>query len=133
MSVVGSSAVGVDESNAPSPRPSPRLFMLEHLSRQLEIGDRSARSEIVDHDWLAMARRLGEPHVSRNHRLKDLTWKVAMDFLSYLDGEARASVEHRQDDPLDRQARIQTLTNELHGFQEVRQSLQSVELALQRH
>src|SRR2546428_8056113 len=63
-----SPSAGVDESRAPRPRPSPRLFMAQHLARQVEVGERPARPDIVEDDRLAVARRLGQADTPGNDR-----------------------------------------------------------------
>src|SRR5215467_3652570 len=133
MSLTGSSAPGVADSRAPSPRPRPRLFMSDHLTGQVEIRQRAARFELVQHDRLAMARSFAEPDVAWNDGLEDLSRKVALDLIADLQRKTRASIEHREHDPLDREPRIQALAHELHGLQKMRQALERVELALQRY
>ncbi len=56
-----------------------------------------------------------------------------MDFVADLQREARASVEHRQDDAKDFEASVESLPYELDGLDEVGQALERVELALQRN
>src|SRR5262249_54060221 len=109
MSLTGSSAARVADSKAPNPRPRPRLFMSDHLTGQVEIRQRATRFEVVQHDRLAMARGFAEPNVAWNDGLENLSRKVAMDLIADLQRETRASIEHRQHDPLDREPRIQTL------------------------
>src|SRR5437016_4767049 len=70
---------------------------------------------------------------ARNHRLEDFARKVTVHLVADLDRETRASVEHREHDTLDRETRVQALAHELHGLQQIRQSFERVELALQRH
>src|SRR5882724_10862333 len=113
ISLIVSSVPGVEDSRAPRPRPRPRLFMSDHLASQVEIGDRAAGSQIVEHDRPAMARRLGEPDVTWNHRLEDFAREVTLHFVADLERETRAAVEHREHDALDRETRVQALTHEL--------------------
>src|SRR5919197_207664 len=133
ISLIVSSVPGVDDRSAPSPRPSPRwLFMLQHLPRELEISDGAAGAKIVQHDRLAVAGRLAEPYVAWNHRLENFAWEVTTDFVTDLQREARPAIEHREHDSFDREPRVESLANELHRLQQVRQSLERIELALQR-
>src|SRR5439155_22342198 len=71
-----SSAVGVAESRAPRPRPSPRLFMLQHLPGELEICDRPTRSQFMDHHGLPVACCSREAPVPRTHRFEVPARKV---------------------------------------------------------
>src|SRR5262249_14235412 len=49
-----------------------------------------------------------------------------------LERKARSAVEHSEHDALNVEARVQTLSNELDRFEEVSQTLERIELALQR-
>src|SRR5256886_7571573 len=133
ISIRTSSAVGVAERRAPRPRPSPRLFMLENLPREFEICDRPARSQIVQHHGLPVARGLREPHVARNHRVEDLAREITVHLIADLESQARPSVEHREHDAPDREAWIQALADELDGLEQMGEPLKRVELALQGH
>src|SRR5919197_1139400 len=133
ISINTSSAAGAAERRAPRPRPSPRLFMAENLPRQFQICNRSARSQIMQHHWLAVARSLREPHVARNHRVEDLAREVAVHLVPDLERQARPSIEHRENDAPDRETWIQPLANELDGLEQMGEPLERVELALQRH
>src|SRR5438874_6464752 len=101
-SVIASSAPGADDSSAPSPRPSPRLFMFEHLSREVQIGHGTAGPQIMQHHRLAVARRLAEPDVAWNDRLEDFPGEIAMDLIADLERQTRAAIKHREHDALDR-------------------------------
>src|SRR5882724_201611 len=133
ISIRTSSAAGVAERRAPRPRPSPRLFMPENLPREFEICDRPARPQIVQHHGLAVARRLREPHVARNHRVEDLAREIAVHLVADLERQARPAIEHREHDALDREARVQALAHEPDGLEKLREPLQGVELALKGH
>src|SRR5688572_20054033 len=86
MAVIGSSIDAATvpaseelDSRAPNPRPSPcRLDMRKHLLGELQIGNGSGRPQIVEHDRLAMARRLGQPDISGDHSGEDLISQVAL-------------------------------------------------------
>src|SRR5688572_6583784 len=107
--------------------------MLQDLPGQLQVRDGSIGFEIVKHDRLAVTRSLAEPHVTGNHGVEDLAGEIPLDLVTDLQRHAGAAVEHGEYDPLDNQPRIQALTNELDGFEKVRESLERVELALHRH
>src|SRR3989304_1257224 len=74
-----SPSLGVEESRAPRPRPSPRLFMSQDLPREFEVRGRAARLEVVEHLWLAVARFLREPCLGVDAVGENLTREVAMD------------------------------------------------------
>src|SRR2546426_5214448 len=86
-----SSAVGVAESRAPRPRPSPRLFMLQHLPGEFEICDRPTRSQVMEHHGLPVARCLREAHVARDHRVEDLAREVAVHLVSDLKRDRKST------------------------------------------
>src|SRR5262245_17596491 len=58
-----SPSVGVEARSAPRPRPSPRLGTMQNLPRQLQICDRAAGFQIVEHDRLAVARGFRDPDI----------------------------------------------------------------------
>ena len=87
----------------------------------------------MEHNRLTVARRLREPDIARNHRVEDLAGEVTMDLVANLLRHARPAVEHRQHDTLNTESRIEALANELHGPEQVRQTFQCVELALERN
>src|SRR5262245_14454097 len=128
-------SAGSDASSAPKPRPRPRLvIMVQYLPSQFEVCDRATRPEIVQHDRPAVAGRFREADVARNDGVEHLPWKVSIHLFSDLEREARSPIEHREQDAQKVEPRIQLLSNELHGLLEkMRQSLERVELALQRN
>src|SRR2546427_10408936 len=107
--------------------------MSEHLPREFQICDRPARSQIVQHHGLPVARGLREPHVTRDYRVEDLAREIAVHLVANLDRQARPAVEHREHDALDREARIQALASEVDGVEQMGVALKSVGLALERH
>src|SRR5437773_455013 len=131
--LIVSSASGVDGRSAPSPRPSPRLFMPENLPREFEISDSAAGAKVVEHHGLAMTWGLAEPNVPRDHRLEDFAREVTLHLVAHLQSEARPPIEHREHDPLDCEPWVQPLAHEFHRLEEVRQTFECIELALQRH
>src|SRR3989304_2757108 len=105
---VSASGEGEDDKRAPNPRPKPCLALMgKHLLGQLEVGCRARGAEIVKHDRLAVARRLGDSYVPRDNGLHDLAAQVPLDFVFDLGGEARPAIEHGQDYSLDLQPRIE--------------------------
>src|SRR5262245_22511945 len=129
-----SDSLGSDASSAPSPRPSPRLvIMVQDLPSQFEVCGRATGLQVVQHDRLAVAWSFREANVPRNDRVEHLPWEVSIDLLADLEREARAAVEHREHDPKEIKVWVQLVAHQLHGpLQQMRQPLESEELALQR-
>ena len=65
--------------------------------------------------------------------LEHVMGKVPPDLLDHLVAEAVARVEHGQQQPLDRQRRVQAFADQVDGFQQRAQALERVVLTLQRH
>ena len=63
---------------------------------------------------------------------EDRVAEVAADLGRDLGGEVGAGVVHRQDDPLDREIRVQVVADEIDGRDELAQALEGVVLALDR-
>ena len=80
-----------------------------------------------------MAGCLAQADVTWDDGLEDISWEISVDFVADLQRQARAPIEHCQDNPEYGQAGIQPLTDELDGLYKVSQPLERVELALQRH
>src|SRR5438876_10597371 len=95
ISLIVSSVPGVEDRRAPRPRPRPGLFMSDHLASKVEICDRAAGSQIVQHHRLAVARGLGEPDVAWNTRLEDFARKVTVHLVAYPVCETRGAGEAR--------------------------------------
>ncbi|MCY1295774.1 hypothetical protein D9M70_451310 [compost metagenome] len=71
--------------------------------------------------------------MARNERVIDLVAKMGPDITDDLLGEIVARVEHRQHDTLYIQRRIHRSANLIHSFQQLAETFQREELALQRH
>src|SRR5882724_11372665 len=128
-----SASEGSEASSAPRPRPSPRLMLMaQHLPCQLEVSSGAGGPEIVKHHRLAVARRLRQTNVPRNDRIEDLPGKVSIDLFADLERETCPAVEHGEYDALDVEAEVQPLSHQLHRLEEVSETLERVELALER-
>src|SRR4029450_3954772 len=128
-----SASEGSAASRGPRPRAGPRLlFMTQHLPCQLQVSSGAGGPEVVQHHRLAVARLLRQTNVPRNDRVEDLSGKVAIDFFADLERKACPAVEHREHDALHVEAGVQPLSNQLHRLEEVSQTLERVELALER-
>src|SRR5215475_4942602 len=106
--------------------------MTKHLPREIEIRYCARRAKIVEHDRLAVARRLGDPNVSRNDRREDLVAEMLLYFPLDLACQARPAIKHGEYDAFHSKLRIQPLAHEIDGSKDVRQSLHRVVLALER-
>src|SRR5262245_5160259 len=98
--------------------------MLDELSGQFEVGERSVGPHVVKHDRLAVARGLGQADVPRDDRLEDLPGEVPVDLVSNLECQAGATIEHGQHDTADVQTGIHALPNQLDRSDEVSQALE---------
>src|SRR5262249_35605283 len=108
--------------------------MVQHLPSQFEVRDGATRPQIVKHDRPAVAGRFREADVAWNDRVEHLPWEIAIDLFADLKREARSPIEHREQDPEKVESGVQLFPHELHGLlEEMRQSLERVELALQRN
>src|SRR5207249_8442741 len=110
-----STSVGSEAKSAPKPRPSPRLvIMVQHLPRQFEIGHGATGPEIVEHDRSAVARRFRETDVARNDGVEYLPREVSVHLGADLEREARAAIEHREQESQEIEARAQSVPEHLH-------------------
>ena len=100
---------------------------------QLEIGLAAGALQVVDQRRLAERRRLGDPHIARDHGLVDLVAEMLAHVLGHLLGQAVAPVVHGQHHALDLQRRVEAAAHQLDGPHQLGQALQREELALQRH
>src|ERR1700756_4250361 len=59
--------------SAPSPRPSAFLAISDYLPCELYVSFGTFTMNVVEHDWLPLARLFREPHVPRNYALEYLS------------------------------------------------------------
>src|SRR5712692_9949201 len=84
-----------------SPLPSACLFMAtDHLAGKVQVRIGSSGTDVVEHDRLAEAGRLPQPHVPRHDRPVDLLLEEGADVGDNLAGQVGPLVEHRQQDSL---------------------------------
>src|SRR5215475_3211828 len=86
----------------------------------------------MKHYRLAVTRGFAQSDVARNDSFEDVARKIPLHLISDLECETDAAVEHREHDPFDGQACIETLAHELYRLEQVGEPLQSVELTLKR-
>src|SRR5215470_16093549 len=108
-------AVSGSRISAPSPRPKAFLGIGNNLLAELRVGLGPLAMYIVENDRLTETRCFCQPHVSRNNGLEDLSSKETAQVRRYLARERRALIEHRQENTLDLQARIQRSSNAHQG------------------
>src|SRR5512138_1777565 len=99
-----SSAPGI---SAPSPLPSPRLSAIQNLPREVEVSLRPSTADVVEDDRLAVAGRLAQPDVSRDHGAEHSPREVVADLPGHLLGQVDSTIVHREEDALDLQARVE--------------------------
>lgn len=83
-------------------------------------------------DRLPGDRGLRQADRSGDHCPEHATWVALTHLIGYLAGEPRPPIEHRQDDAEDLQPRVEHSTDQVEGVAELAQSLQGVELTLDR-
>lgn len=120
-----------------APRPRPRAFflgdcsvMIENLVSQLDVAFSALGPDVVGDDGFAVAWRLSQADVSRDHGIEDIRFKELAEFSRYLFGEIGAVVVHRQEDTLDRQGVLVGLADSCDGIHELRDAFEGEELAL---
>ena len=107
----------------PRRRAAPRLGVLAELGHSAasalccsrrstspascDVGLRARAAEVVEQHRLAVGRRLGDPHVARDHGLVDPVAEEAAHVGRDLLGEVVAAVEHGQHDALELEQRIE--------------------------
>src|SRR5690554_6373982 len=111
-------------------RPSSRLEPVEELTRKIHVAIRAARRRIIKDDGLAIRRRLGQPHIPRDDRAIDM--EMSPDFISHLIGEVIPRVEHRQQDAVNIERRVQRGAHTLNRIDELAKPLERIIFALKR-
>lgn len=87
----------------------------------------------MEHHRTPMTRGLAQADVARNDGLEDIPWKISVNFVADLQGEAGPTIKHCQDNSEHAQPRIQSFSNESDRLHKVRKAFESIELTLQRH
>src|SRR5690606_4758575 len=98
-----------------------------------QIGLAASTFQIVEQRRLAIGRGFAQAHVAGDDRVVDKFTHFAADVLQHLLAEIVALVEHGHHHALDRQARVQRGADLLDRLQQLAETLESKELALQRH
>src|SRR5262249_56451866 len=81
--------------SAPSPRPKAFLGICNYLLGKLRIALCPFAMQIVEDYRLPKTWRFRQPHVARNHALKDLSAKKAPQIRGHLPGKRSSLVVHR--------------------------------------
>ena len=102
-----------------------------HFLGQREVALAALRADVVEQDRLAVAGRLGEPHVAGDDGLEDLVVEGPPDLVGHLVGQVVGRV-HGEDDPVHLEVGVGRGLDELDGLQDVGEPLQRVVLALER-
>ena len=86
----------------------------------------------MQRDRQAEARCLGESNAAWHDRVEDRGSEMTADLGGDIGREVRPAVEHRQDDALDLEIRVEVVANEIHGGNQLGKSFKGVVLALDR-
>ena len=97
------------------------------------VGRRSDRVGAVERDRQAVAGGLGQPDVPRDDRVEDPVAEMPSNLRGDVGGQVRPAVEHRQDDALQGERRIEVVADEIDGAEQLGQPFECVVLALERH
>ena len=98
----------------------------------MQVRPRALGLLVIGDGGLAVARRLGQAHVARDHGLIDLFAEELAHFVHDLIGQLRAAVVHGHDDALHGQRRVQALVAHFDAAHEVGNALERVVFALHR-
>ena len=98
----------------------------------MQIRPRALGLLVVGDGGFAVARRLGQAHVARDHGLVDLFAEEFAHLVHDLIGQLRAPVIHGHDDALYAQLRIEALVAHFDAAHEIGDALERVILALHR-
>ena len=107
-------------------------FAAQEFVREVAIRLGALRFGSVQGDRQAVAGGLGQAHAARDDGLVDRRAEVAADFRGDFRRQVRPSVEHREEDSLDRELGVQVIPNEIDGGGELAEPLEGVVLALDR-
>uniref|UniRef100_A0A183BUV4 LigA n=1 Tax=Globodera pallida TaxID=36090 RepID=A0A183BUV4_GLOPA len=88
---------------------------------------------IVDQRRQAMARRLGEADIARDHRVEYDPAEHGADIVRHLIGQAIAAIIHGEHHAEDRQAGIEATADALDRAEQLAEPFEREELALERH
>src|SRR2546422_10418124 len=102
----------------------------DQLLRDGEVAARAHRLYVIQEDRFAETGSFGQPHVPRNGDAEHLRPEILFGFLGHLLAEVEAGVVHRQKYAVDRERWVEVPLHELHGVEQLRESLQGVVLAL---
>src|SRR6516165_9728218 len=85
--------------SASSPRPRRRLFTFDDLHDEFGVGPGASGPGCVIEDALAVAGRLADVDVARDHGAEDGVVEVAAHLFGHLARQVERGVEHGEDDP----------------------------------
>ncbi len=108
-----------------------QAFALDDFAGKPQIGLTAGAFQVVKQRRFAMRGRFGNPHIARNDGIVDRLAHMGPNIFDNLCRQFIAAVEHRQDDTVDRQIRIEAAAHALHGFKNLAKTFQRKKLALQ--
>src|SRR5512136_2705019 len=89
-------------------------------------------NRIVQNDGLAKTRRFTQSNIARDDRLEYFVPEVTLDFLDNLVRQTKPRVEHRQEDALDVEVRIERFLDQVDRAKKLAETFQCEVLALHR-
>ena len=105
----------------------------DQLAGQRHIGFRARAAMVVDQGRQAVARRLREADVARDHRVEHHLAEAGADVVGDLGGEVVAPVVHGERDAEDRELGIEAGADPLDRLEQLAEPFQREEFGLQRH
>ncbi len=121
------------EKAGPSSRCMQLPLALNDFRSKPQIGLAAAAFKVVEKHRLAVRGGFGNPHVAREDGVIDLDAHEAAHIGDDLRGKIVARVVHGQDNAMDIKLLVQRLLHLIDGRQELRQTFEGEEFALQRH
>jgi len=104
----------------------------DQLVGHSHVGLSANAQHIIEHDGLAKARSLGQAHVSGDDCGEDLRAKILTRVCGNLAGQVEARVVHGEEHAGNAEGRIDAVLDQVHGVEELTQTLERVVFALQR-
>src|SRR5713226_9049889 len=135
--VAGAGAAG-NRVGIRAPRPLPKalrgfccgVVTLENLLRQLNVALRPTRTNVICQNRLAVARRLGQSHTPRDHRLKYVLAEKFSQVSGDLSRKIRTVIEHGDENTFDLKGMLHCFANSVDCTDELGYPFQREKLAL---
>src|SRR5690606_38371289 len=109
-----------------------RRWPPQQLPGEGEVAPGPCGQDVIHDDRHPEARRLGKTHVARDRRSKHPAAEILLRLGRDLAREVQALIVHREEHTFDLEPRVQAPLDQPHRVQELLQSLQRIEFALDR-